>query len=180
MKKKYIIPIVLFMLLCLCVGCSGVMPEKPEDTTLEFWIAEDVSSVDFSGYYKRAGVFGANEYYGYGYSPAEITDGNMDILPQHYVIYTVSGYPDTSDPWHYVTRIQITDPQVRVYGLTCDSSLEEFDETMTEFGYTINDDNDRMHTATLGKVRIVLVSHEETNNRLSIHVEVTNKHGIVY
>ena len=160
-------------------GCSDKIPEKPDDTTLEFWIAEDVSSVDFSEYYERAGVFGAKEYYGYGYSPADILEGNEDILPQYYVIYTVGGYPDTSDDWNYVTRIQITDPDIHVYGISCDTSLEEFDDTMKELGYKVSKDSETMHTATLGKVRFGLVSYEGAS-KLSISVKVTNRKGIVY
>lgn len=178
-KKTLLLSAILSITFCFCAGCSGKIPEKPDDTTLEFWIAEDVSSVDFSEYYARAGVFGAKEYYGKGYGPVEISEGNEDILPQYYVIYTVGGYPDTSDAWNYITRIQITDPDVRVYGITCASSLEEFDETMEELGYKVRKDSDTRHTATMGKVRFGFVSYEG-EGELSIFVEVSNRRGIVY
>lgn len=180
--KKFLLCIfaILSITLCVCAGCSGRIPEKPADTSLEFWIAEDVSSVDFSDYYARAGVFGAYEYYGKGYSPAEILEGNLDILPQHYVLYTVGGYPDTSDDWNYITRIQITDPEVQVYGMTCDTRLDEFDKTMQKLGYKISENSaGTLHTATMGKVSLSLFSNGEQNS-MSISVKVTNRRGIHY
>lgn len=178
MKNKFLLlSAILSITLCFCVGCSGKVPEKPDDTTLEFWITEDVSSVDFSEYIERVGVFGAYEYFGRGYSPT-LEDGEQ-ILPQYYVIYTVGGYPDTSDAWNYITRIQITDPDVQVYGITCDTSLEKFDETMKELGYKISKNTDTMHSATLGKVCFRLFSYNG-EGELSISVEVTNRWGIDY
>ena len=167
----------LSFMLCSCVGCSDKIPEKPDDTTLEFWLAEDVSSVDFSAYIERAGVFGAYEYFGQGYAP--ITEDNEQILPQYYVLYTVGGYPDTSDKWNYITRIQITDPNIHVYGITCATSLEEFDKTMKDLGYKISEDSETMHSATLGKVCFRLVSYNG-EGKLSISVDVSNRWGIMY
>ena len=178
-KKVFLLATILVLTLCLCVGCSDKIPEKPDDTTLEFWIAEDVSSVDLSEHYARTGVFGAKEYYGKGYSPAEILEGNEDILPKRYVIYTIGGYPDTSDDWNYITRIQITDPEVTVYGITCNTSLDEFDEIMKGLGYKIHEETATMHLATLGKVSFRLIS-SNGEGKLSISVEVTNKKGVVY
>lgn len=178
MKKKIFLLTTIFLLtLCLCVGCSGKIPEKPDDTTLEFWIAEDVSSVDFSTYIARTGVFGADAYFGFGYSPT--VENGEQILPQYYVSYTVGGYPDTSDDRNYITDIEITDPEVKVYGITCNSSLDEFDEVMKGLGYKIHEETATMHSATLGKVSFRLTSYNG-EGALSISVKVTNRKGIVY
>lgn len=177
MKKLFLLATILLLTLCLCTGCSDKIPEKPDDTTLEFWIAEDVSSVDFSTYIARTGVFGAYEYFGCGYGPT--VENSEQILPQYYVIYTIGGYPDTSDDWNFITCIKITDPEVTVYGITCNSSLDEFDEVMKGFGYKIHEETATMHSATLGKVSFRLVSYNGEGT-LSISVEVTNRKGIVY
>ena len=197
MKKLAYLFAALALTLCACVGCVGEkpediespegleedttleawIPEKPADTTLEFWIAEDISSVDFSAHYERFGVFGAREFYGLGYSPAEVIKGSHDVLPEKYVLYTVSGYPDVLDAWNYVTFIKIADPEIQVYGLTCNSSLEEFDKTMEELGYEIHAGSATSHTATLEKVTFRLNSYNGQGTLL-ISVEVTNKHGI--
>lgn len=179
--KKIFTGFVLFAVftttLCLCAGCTGAIPAKPCDATLEFWIAENVSSVDFTDYINRQGVFGACEYFGRGYSP--VTENGEYILPQYYVIYTVGGYPDTSDSRNYVTRIQITDPAVRIYGITCGASLDEFDKAMAAYGYKIAKETDTAHIAKSGKVTIRFVSYNG-EGKLTISVKVTNKKGVVY
>lgn len=178
MKKKVSCLAAIFLLtLCLCAGCSDKIPEKPKDTALEFWIAEDVSSVDFGTYIARTGVFGAYEYFGYGYRPT--VENDKQILPQHYVIYTVGGYPDTSDDWNYITRIQITDPEVTVYGITCNSSFDEFDEAMKGLGCKIDEETATVHSATFGKVSFRLVSYNG-EGELFISVKVANRKSIMY
>lgn len=195
-KKLSYLFAVFAIILFGCVGCVGKISEnsddttpevddttlerwiseKPDDTTLEFWITEDVSSIDFSDYYARVDIFGAREYYGYGYHPVDVIE-SMDIPPEHCVIYTVSGYPDASDAWNYVTRIKITDPDISVYGITCNSSLEEFDEIMQGRGYEIYESSEMTHTATLEKVCFRLNSYNG-QGQLIISVEVSNKWGI--
>lgn len=172
--------VILSIAFCVCVGCTdkakspNQIPKKPDDTTLEFWIAEDVSKVDFSEHYQRFDIMGGRAYYGRGYSPVGMIDGNTDIPPEHCVIYTLSGYPDASDDWNYVTRIEITDPNITVYGLTCFSSLEQFDGVMAQNGYSVEQNSHIFHTAKRGKVSIRLTSTAE-HKSLSIMVDVTNK-----
>ena len=183
-SKKLLLPLLLLCITLLAmVGCtSNKILAKPQDTTLEFWVTEKVTGEDFKDHYSVVGVFGAYVYFGKDYQPNEITEENSDIQPKHCVTYTVTAYPDYSSnngKFDTVTRIQITDPQVSIYGITCHTSLEEFDETMKELGCKVSKDSDRIHTATLGKMRFKLFSFNG-EGELSISVEVTNKHGIVY
>ena len=175
--KKLLIPLLLLCIsLFAMVGCtSDKILAKPVDTSLEFWVIQDVSDIDFSGHYKLHG-FGADFYYGKGYQPAEIIEDSAAIPPEHCVIYTVSPYPDYSSGGQYVTRIAITDPQVTVYGITCGSTLQDFDATFENLGCTIQDKG-LIHIATYGKVKIALASYDE-NKELTVWVEVTNKQGI--
>ena len=175
--KKFILPLLLLCVtLFTMVGCTDdKMLEKPQDTSLEFWVMQDVSDIDFSGHYKLHG-FGADFYYGKGYQPTEIIEDSEVIAPEHCVIYTVSPYPDYSSGGQYVTRIAITDPQVTVYGITCGSTLQDFDATFENLGCTIQDKG-LIHIATYGKVKIALASYDE-NKELTVWVEVTNKQGI--
>lgn len=80
---------------------------------------------------------GAEEYYGKGYSPAKDDEGN-DVKPEHYVSYLVSAYPDYADGGQYITQIEITDPKVAVYGITVNSTEEQFRDVFTELGYTLS------------------------------------------
>ena len=157
--KKLLLPLLLFCItLFAMVGCTdNKVLDKPEDTSLEFWVAQDV-------------------YYGKGYQPAEIIEGSEVLAPEHCVIYTVSPYPDYSSGGQFVTRIAITDPQISVYGITCDSTLQDFDATFENWGCTIQDKG-LIHIATYGKVKIALASYDE-NKELTVWVEVTNKQGI--
>ena len=175
--KKLLIPLFLLCIsLFAMVGCpSDKILAKPVDTSLEFWVIQDVSDIDFSGHYKLHG-FGADFYYGKGYQPAEIIEDSAAIPPEHCVIYTVSPYPDYSSGGQYVTRIAITDPQVTVYGITCNSTLQDFDTTFENLGCSIQDKG-LLHIATYGKVKIALASYDE-NKELTVSVEVTNKQGI--
>ena len=176
--KKLLLPLLLFCItLFAMVGCTdNKVLDKPEDTSLEFWVAQDVADIDFGEHYKVPYVFGADVYYGKGYQPAEIIEGSEVLAPEHRVIYTVSPYPDYSRGGQFVTRIAITDPQISVYGITCDSTLQDFDATFENLGCTIQDKG-LIHIATYGKVKIALASYDE-NKELTVWIEVTNKQGI--
>lgn len=192
MKKIALLFIVILALfLCVFVGCRNKVsvPEKPDGTGLEFWIAEDVSSVDFSNYCEKAGHFGAREYYGKQYAPVGVDENGIAIDLPYYVKYLISAYPDYSDGGAYVTRIIITDPNVTVYGISCNSTFEQFDKAMKENGYDVNYSADvttsnsaqhyTEHTAQLGKARVSL-SENGDEKKLVIQVTVTNKHNIVF
>lgn len=181
-KSAFALLLTALIALCLCAGCADAypIPEKPDDTSLEFWIAQDVSAVDFSEYYEVPGWFGGQQFYGKEYQPEEVDENGFAVVePQYCVKYFVGAYPDAADGGQFVTQIDITDPHVVVYGLSCDSTLAEFDGIMKGRGYTISEDSAAMHTATLGRIRFVLVSFEN-EHRLSIRAKVTNRSGIVY
>lgn len=178
--KKLLIPLLL-LINCMFAftGCSDdKVLTKPEDTTLEFWVVQDVSNVDFREYYKVPYVFGADVYYGKGYLPADIIEGSEVIQPEHCIVYTVTAYPDYSSGGQFVTRIAITDPQISIYGITCNSTLQDFDKTFENLDCSIQDKG-LLHIATYGKVKVALASYEELKE-LTVWVEVTNKQGIVF
>ena len=174
MKKFFITLSFLLAFTLTLAGCANQIPTKPEDSTLEFWITQDVSDFDFSEHYEVSGWFGARQFYGKGYLPESINDEGIAVEPEHCVKYLVGAYPDESDGGSYIVRIDITDPTVTVYGINCGSSAAEFENALAEHGYTLQQNDDRLQ-AVYGKVRITL-----THNRLSIAVEVTNKKGIQY
>lgn len=181
MKKIFVclLASVLTLITFVFSSCAySKVLKKPDDTSLEFWITDNVDSFDFSEHKEIYGVFGARKYYGKGYEPVynEIDDTFEE--PDHYVIYTISSYPDCSNKSKYVTRIEITDPNISVYGITCNSSLEEFERVFTELGCKIES---TMYSciATYKKCNIALYNNSN-KKEISISVEVTNKFGIVY
>lgn len=154
------------------------VPEKPEDTSLEFWIVQDVAEYDFSEHAQEYGWFGCDVYYGKDYSPEIISMGcdRYIIDPEYYVKYRVEAYPDYADGGQYITDIEITDPNVTVYGLTCESSFDEFDETFRKMGYSIYEYED-WHSANLGAVHFSISTYKGIHE-MEIWVEVTNRDGI--
>ena len=96
----------------------------PKDTNLEFWIDQGTVDVDYSQYTEYA----RRVYLGTGYT----SEGNA--LPECYVLYTISLlHPDR------IRQIQITDPAVKLYGLSLDSSKEEIVSTMEAEGFNVGE-----------------------------------------
>ncbi len=156
------------LILFLIWFLRGTRLSRPADTNLEFWITESVEDGDFEGHEQLFGLFGGNEYLGEGYVFAE--HGSEQVFPEHYVRYTVTSYPDYAYGTPAVTRIVITDPEVRVYGLTVDSAWEEVNEVMRSHGYRINEDG-----YTKCGVRIVF-----REGMITISVEVRNLFSIQF
>ena len=174
MKKAIVLLTVLVCLLSL-VGCSAQTPEKPE-TDLEFWIAENVDDFDFSGWEERYGIMGGREYYGSSYVPTKDENGEQ-IDPEECVIYTITSYPDYSDKEQHITRITITDPTVKIYGLCTTSSLEEFDALFEGMDYEIEEigSTGLLHRAVKDKI-----SFAYGGGKITVSVEVTNAQGIIF
>ena len=177
MKKK-IWP-VLIAVAVLVIGMSlsalwrNSMDHRPQ-TNLEFWIAENVEDVDFSGYAQRPGMMGGHQYYGIGYVPGKDEDGN-NVDPQQCVVYTVTNYPDYADRHLHITGIEITDPDVHFYGLSLGSTFEEFEAVMQKQGFTVTRESEGRYYAQNGKFTVRV-----DGDSIRIHVTVTNKQGIIF
>ena len=170
--KRFIL-IFLAVILCLPAfsSCGKRLSEPEHD--LEFWIGENVDGFDFSEYQPKYGIMGGFEYYGRGYVPTLAEDG-WQIDPEHCVIYTLTNYPDYSSNSLCVTRIEITDPAVRVYGLSLSSTVDEIRSTMASEGFTVTG-TDASIKAEKDNFRFIF-----TKDSIRITVEVTNRFGIVY
>ena len=99
----------------------------PKDTNLEFWIDQGANDIDYSQYAE----YGHRTYLGTGYT----LEGNE--LPKHYVLYTIS--PKSVLHRDRIHQIQITDPAVKLYGLSLDSSKEEIVSTMETEGFNVGE-----------------------------------------
>ena len=128
-KRLFILP-----LIALSLTSCGKYLDKPNDTTLEFWITERVTSemAKEKGCTFIPGMFGGDMYLGSHYQMVEIDD--VKQVPEIRVIYTITGYPDTLND-RAVTHINISDPAVTVYGLTMNSSKEEIAKRMKELKF---------------------------------------------
>ena len=149
-------------------------PPTQPNTNLEFWIAENVDTVDFSKLQEKYGMFGGREYYGTDYVPT-IDENGQQVDPEYCVIYTVTSYPDYSDKEQHITGIYITDPNVEFYGITLSCSFEEFTELIQLQGYKITESSEKTVSARYGEVWITF-----TAEWIRIGVEVTNDQGIIF
>lgn len=159
--------------------------EMPKNTSLEFWITEDVKDRDWIGHDEIYGWMGAREFLGSGYKKTQDEDGS-DQHPEHYVSYVITAWPDYADGGEFITDITVTDPAVTVYGLTVASTYKEFDAMFEPLGYELSWSEGAIKTrvATKDGITFRLTRAVEDNPDVvpvfRITAEVTNREGIVY
>ena len=164
---------------------NTVSGEMPKNTSLEFWITEDVKDQDWTGHDEIYGWMGAREFLGSGYKKNEDPTG-ANQHPDHYVSYVITAWPDYADGGEFVTDITVTDPDVTVYGLTIESTYEEFDAVFEPLGYELSWSDGAIETrvATKNGITFRLTRAVDDNPNvvpvLRITAEVTNREGIVY
>ena len=176
---KRLFALVLVLILIISVSACDNLPTHSNDlsqpiTNLEFWIAENVDDVDFSKYQKKYGMMGGTEYYGTGYVPT-VDEYGQQVDPEHCVIYTVTSYPDYANKEQHITHIYITDPKIEFYGITLNSSFEDFEYYIQNQGFEITHSNEHCRIAKKGKYSVSI-----TKEWISIRVEVENKDGIQF
>ena len=167
------------LLLCACVNTepSNISDfVMPHDTDLEFWITQRVSLEEMTakGCTYLPGWMGADEYLDSRYEADN--SGSMAIAPDIHVTYLVTGYPDTLDD-PAITRIEITDPSIKVYGLSMGSTEDEIRNKMNGIADAfVNDaeDEDRF-TFVVRNCSFVFASES-----IMISVPVTNNSGVQY
>jgi len=108
-----------------------ILPEKPDDYTLEYWIGQDVSHVDWSK--KECFMDGetVDLYMGQGYS-CQVDDQGNRMLPSEYVYYKVTTLPDGRK---FITEIAVGDPSIVLFGLTMQSSSAHFSNVFDGVDY---------------------------------------------
>lgn len=181
--KQIAFCLALIMVLIIFSSCSSkdISLKMPENTTLEFWITQDVSDADFSDYHEIIGGIGAKQFYGSGYQPVLDENGNK-VDPEYYVKYKITAWPDYADGGQYITSIDFNDPKVTVYGLTVDSSFEEFEKIFSEMGFELTKDSSETFERFTASKNGISFSLETVNgkHKFTVYAEVTNKTGIVY
>lgn len=167
------------LLLCACAQTEISSTSDfvmPHDTDLEFWITQRVSleEMETKGCTYLPGWMGADEYLDSRYEVFH--NGSMAIAPDIHVTYLVTGYPDTLDD-PAITRIEITDPSIKVYGLSMHSTEDEIRNKMNGIADAfVNDIEDEgRFTFTVRDCSFVFASES-----IMISVSVTNHSGVQY
>jgi len=173
MKKSLITLIIIPILLSGCATDKYL--QRPKDTNLLFWITQRCSGEDFkqAGCSFIPGWFGAEEYLDYRYELLEVGDKYSEThhytIPPKHVTYVISGYPDALDGYA-VTSIEITDPEITVYGLTMNSTNQEIENKMKQLQFVKKNDAYFKNNCTFNF----------SSDFISIKAPSTNKHHIIY
>ena len=148
---------------------------------LEFWILQDMKGVDLSEYTRDFAVLGTagGAWFGKDY---DITPTMEMDYQDPYVEYTLNPWPDYADPGLYITHITITDPKVKVFGLTLQNTDEEWQNVLKERGFSIqkrlkNDSDQRLRADSPDGLYTIVVDLE--TGRINIFTEISNREGIV-
>lgn len=121
-----------------------------------------------------------------GYYDKKYGEGNMETgeLPSTYVLYSVTSYPDAMSKKKCITRIEVHDPDVEIYGFSIGDSSQAFGELLREKGFQpYNDYDARMDRFKKGRIIIYYgVDHDTQTifNDMTVAVETTNHCGIVF
>lgn len=91
-------------------------------------------------------------------------------VPSVHVIYHVTKYPDYSDSDSSVTRIEIADPSIYVYGLSMNSSKEDISSRTKKEGFQQNENSYSRNNCTF------IFSSE----MIAINANVSNRNNISF
>ncbi len=122
-----------------------IVYRKPVSTGLEFWLFDDVSNYDFSGYsfHRQDNSRGAEmRVYGRKYVPTERMEHeyNNTIPPKYFVLYEIEDETRYYDENMFITAITITDPDVSIYGFNVNTPIDYIRQTLVKNGYSIRYD----------------------------------------
>ncbi len=136
--------IAALMTLVGCSSCSESDTEsttKPPDCNLTLWINETVSDGQFNDFVSLP--VGENEWSLIERRYDLIPDG-LDSVPdgKEFTAYTVTEDENKEDGEKRVTAILVRDSSVSLFGLTVNSSAEDFVKTFSEHGYDVPDPED--------------------------------------
>ena len=150
MKKTRIIALLLLVctVMLMFTSCTSDKIEKPEDTNLDYWLLDSSNMSDCTPIY--CGDPYAERFLANGYEAVVDEKGNL-IAPDEAVVYCVEMYPyrDLNHGTKRISKIEITDPSIFVWGLTINSTREEIIETLEKVGYVIYQDTEKNITFTI-------------------------------
>ena len=182
MRKKLLLVSLLACLLAFS-GCKSIYTQKivddiNENSNLEIGLLTPSAEVDFSDYGIIPG-FGVTGYYDKKYGDY---DSDFDKFYECCVWYSVTSYPDAVIGESHVTGIEITDPDISIYGYSVGDSSEEFVDFLEDKGFDRYYDSNTLMKFDKGKVEIRCGIDIETKeiNALYVGVDTTNLLGVIY
>lgn len=166
MRKLTGLLLPLLLLIPSCQKKDTLFLAQDPDSNLELYLTQAVEDEDLTDLYYAPTGFGVSTYL----NVPPLEDG---MIPEVCVRYDLTAYPDYADGGLYVTEIVITDPAYTIYGLTINSSAEDFHFAMEQQGFTLSESG---LSAGWGNGSISLNPGES----LGLQAMVTNRDHIVF
>ncbi len=165
MRKPFGLFLPLLLLLPSCQKATLYLAKDP-NSNLELYLTQAVKDEDLTDLYYLPIGFGVEVYL----SVPPLENG---AKPDQCVRYQLTAYPDYADGGRYVTGISITDPTYTVYGLTINSSADDFKVAMEEWGFALSESG---LSADWGNGSIGLTPGKS----LRLQAKVTNRDNIIF
>ena len=135
--------ILLAALMVFAVGCSSNYKEEllyldePDDSNLLFYLTEAVDEQDMLDAGCTCFDLAGNPYRKTFLDKRYDFDTvvNNTSATKCHVTYSISKYPQEANRYH-VTQISIYDPNIKVYGLTINSSIKDIRKVMKKLKFT--------------------------------------------
>ena len=182
--KAVYIAILMCVLLFCGTGCSlrtkAIVKDINENTNLEIDLLTKVEDNLFDENYDIIPGFGITGYFNKKYG--ENYQENSDAIDACSVIYHVTSYPDAMFGKAHITGIEITDPEIHIYGFYVGDSVADFESLLLVKKYKKFYEAERVMKFEKGKVeiRIGINYEEQTIRSIYVGVDGTNIFGIIY
>ena len=136
-------------------------------TTLEFWIGEYVTEDDYADHARLYNGFLGKDY--------ERDENETNGIPYCRVRYDVEPYPHTNSKKQAICEIEITDPEVLVFGISTNDSIEYFKQVFEFLGADVWTRDGYAH-AKLGDATFIMVKESgKSPSSISIYTHPTGK-----
>jgi hypothetical protein len=169
--------------LLFSTGCSLLAIKNAEDihknSNLEIGLLTYAGDGLFDENYGVIPGFGITGYYDKKYGGYDV---DADAVSSCSVIYHVTSYPDVLSGKQYVTGIDVTDPEIEIYGYSVGDSVEGLETFLEEKGYKKFSDNGNLMKFKKAKMQFRCSVDVETRTIRSLYVgvNVTNNCGVIF
>jgi len=196
MRKKIIIIIVMLTLLII-IGII-VIPKMIEKDTVKDLNSHSEFGLDFLyklsddewDQYNVLSGFGMDTIYDKELPPAFDENDFFDIheysITNTVTMYDITSYPSIIGDYGYVTKIETTDPNYHLFGLSVGDQVSEtlLEEQLGEYHYRLEDiiinPNVDSYEFTRSKVTIKIYVIDDLISRIQVRIKVRSIPGIVF
>ena len=171
-------------ILLLGTGCSlqtkSIVKEINKNSTFEIPLLTKADEDLFSEDYIVIPGHGITGYYHKKYS--DNNQENPDVVYDCSVIYHVTRYPDILFGKSCVTRVDVTDPAVAVYGFSVGDNVADMQSFLLSKGFKIFSQANHLIKYNKGEVQIRIgVNYEEqTINCICVDINTSNITGAIF